>query len=237
MSELQTILPTDTWIDCTWDEYIQAIKNSAYEKAKCYYHNEQLRIEMPPVGPDRANNNGIIVILVNLFGIAKGLALRLFINCSYQKTGVREGQPDASYYIGKRVRLAPVGSSVVALDSNLPPDLAIEIADTSLSDDLGEKRILYENLGVAEYWVVNVKKARITAFRIIPKGGSQQINESLVLPGLAISLLEEGLRRSRQMDNTEVGAWFLAAVQGAPQWAPWASYKCGLQELATRLRA
>lgn len=58
--------------------------------------------------------------------------------------------------------------------------------------------------------VVDVKRARITAFQIIPNGGSQRISESNVLPGLAIALLEEGLRRSREMDNTSIAAWFLA---------------------------
>jgi Uma2 family endonuclease len=217
MSELRTKLPTDTWVVASWDEYIQTIEDPTYEKAKGYYNNGQLRIEMSAVGPDHADNNGIVVILVNLFGIAKSTALKLFVNCSYRKQGVREAQPDASYYIGERVQLAPTGSSVVNLDNNQAPDLAIEIADTSLSDDLGEKRILYEDLGVTEYWVVDVKKARITAFKIIANGGSQRISESEVLPGLAISLLEEALRRSRQMDNTEVGTWFLAQVQTSGQ--------------------
>ena len=213
MSELQTKLPSDTWVDCTWDEFIQVIEDQVYAKAKCYYHNGQLRIEMSPVGPDHADDNGIIAILINLFGIAKGIPMRLRVNCSYRKPGVREGQPDASYYVGERVHLAPRGSSVVNLDSNPPPDLAIEVADTSLADDLGQKRLLYEDLAVAEYWVVDVKKARITAFKIVPNGGSQRISESNVLPGLAIALLEEGLRLSREIDNTSVGAWFLAQVQ------------------------
>ena len=60
---------------------------------------------------------------------------------------------------------------------------------------------------------MDVKKARITAFKIIPDGGSQRISESNVLPGLAIALLEEGLQRSREMDNTSVASWFLATVQ------------------------
>ena len=214
MNELQTILLMDTWVDCSWDEYLKVVADPAYEKAKCYYHSGQIRIEMSPVGPDHANNNGIVVILVNLFGIAKAVPMRLFINCSYRKVGVQEGQPDASYYVGEQVQLAPTGKSVVDLDKNRPPDLAIEIADTSLPEDLGGKRILYEDLGVAEYWVVDVKKAQITAFRIIANGGSQRIRESAVLPHLGIALLEEGLRRSRTMDNTEVGAWFLSQLQG-----------------------
>jgi hypothetical protein len=27
MSELQTKLPTDTWVDCPWDELVQAIED------------------------------------------------------------------------------------------------------------------------------------------------------------------------------------------------------------------
>jgi hypothetical protein len=49
MSELQTKLPTDTWVVATWDEYIQTIENPAYEKAKGYYHNGQMRIEITPL--------------------------------------------------------------------------------------------------------------------------------------------------------------------------------------------
>lgn len=213
MTNLQTKLPTDNWITATWNEYIQLIEDPAYEKAKSYYHKEQLRIEMPPVGPDHADDNGIITILVYNYGIAKGIRMRLKVNCSYRKRGIREAQPDVSYYIGSRVQFAPTGSSIVDLDNNQPPDLVIEIADTSLSDDLGAKRILYEDLGVSEYWVVDVKKAKITAFKIIANNGSQRIPVSETLPGLAISLLEEGLQRSRTMDNTEVGSWFLQQVQ------------------------
>ena len=93
MSEVQTNLPSDTWVDSTWDEFIEAIAQPEYEKAKCYYHNGQLRIERQPVGSDHADDNGIIVILINLFGIAKNLPMRLRVNCSYRKSGVREAQP------------------------------------------------------------------------------------------------------------------------------------------------
>ena len=83
MSELQTKLPTNTWVDFTWNDFIQLQKNPKYEKAKCYYHNGQLRIEMPPVGSDHSRDNGIVVILVNQFAIAKSIPLNLLINCSY----------------------------------------------------------------------------------------------------------------------------------------------------------
>lgn len=57
------------------------------------------------------------------------------------------------------------------------------------------------------------QKPKITAFKILGNNGSQGITISEILPELAISLLEEGLHRSRTMDNTEVGNWFLQQVQ------------------------
>ena len=212
MSELQTKLPTNTWVDFTWNDFIQLQKKPEYEKAKCYYHNGQLRIEMPPVGSDHSRDNGIVVILVNQFAIAKSIPLNLLINCSYQKPGEKEIQPDVSYYLGERAKLAPTGSSVANLNNIAIPDLAIEIANSSLADDLGQKRLIYEDLAIPEYWVVDVKKARITAFKIVPNGGSQRISESVVLPGLDFALLEEGLQRSRQTDHTSVAAWFLTCI-------------------------
>ncbi len=88
----------------------------------------------------------------------------------------------------------------------------IEIAKTSLLDDLGTKRSLYEELGIAEYWVVDVQNAEIIAYAIADQG-SKRIQESQVLPGLVIAILEEALRRSREMNQSEVCAWLLSQFQ------------------------
>jgi Uma2 family endonuclease len=106
-----------------------------------------------------------------------------------------------------------LGTSIIDLDQYPAPDLVIEIANTSLSDDIGQKRLLYEDLGVAEYWVVDVVNIRIIAFTITSAGGSQRITESQVLPGLAISMLVEALQRSRQENQSLVGAWLLSQFQ------------------------
>ena len=43
--------------------------------------------------------------------------------------------------------------------------------------------------------------------------GSKRIRESQVFPGLVIAILEEALRRSREMSQSEVGAWLLNQFQ------------------------
>jgi Uma2 family endonuclease len=212
MSEPQTKIPTDTWVVATWNEYIQALENPVYERAKGYYHNGKMRLEMSPIGNDHASDHGIIIFAVYLFASIKGIPLNGKDNCSYRKTGFDEAQPDASFYIGENADVIPYGTSIINLDSYPPPTLVIEIANTSLADDKGEKRLLYEDLKISEYWIVDVQNVQVIAFAI-ENGGSRRITQSQVLPGLAISLLEEALRRTRQMNQAQVGAWLLAQFQ------------------------
>lgn len=211
MDSTATIL-TDSWVVASWDEYIQTIEDPRLEKAKGYYYNGRMRIEMPPVGNDHASDHTVIIFAVNLFASIKGIALNGKDNCTYRKIGVQEVQPDVSYYIGENADIVPYGTSIINLDRYAPPDLAIEVANTSLADDKGEKRLLYEDLGVAEYWIVDVQNVQIIAFSIA-EAGSRRITQSQVLPGVEISLLEEALRRTRKMNQSSVGSWLLTQFQ------------------------
>jgi Uma2 family endonuclease len=212
MTQLQTQLVTDQWIAATWDEYLKIIEDPAFDKASCYYHNGNLRIEMPPLGHDHACDNTIISFAVNLFCTLKGIPLKGLTNCTYRKTGIDDCQPDLSYYIGDNAQVVPWGTRIIDLDQYPIPALFIEIADTSLADDKGEKRLQYEDLKVAEYWIVDVENIQILAFAIAD-GGSRRISESQVLPALKMSVLAEALRRTRQMDQAQVGAWLLSQFQ------------------------
>jgi len=209
MSTLLTKFQTDKWVTATWEEYLQSIEEPEFKKAKFYYHNEQLRIEMTPLGHDHACDNTIVIFAVNLFCSIKGILIKGLTNCSYRKPGIQECQPDASYYIGENADIVPWGTSIINLENYPPPDLVIEVANTSLADDMGEKRLLYEDLGVKEYWILDVQNVRIIPFAIAD-GGSRRITQSQVLPGLEISVLEEALRRSRQMNQSQVCAWLMA---------------------------
>lgn len=212
MSHFQTSQRTDIWVAASWDEYIQTIEDDAYETAKGYYYQGHMRVEMLPVGHDHSRDDGTISLAVNLFGIARAIPLKILPNCSYRKVGVGECQPDVSYYIGDRVQLIPGGTSIIDLNRFSAPDLAIEVSVTTLLDDIGTKRSLYEELGVAEYWVVDVQNARVLAYAIADRG-SKRIQVSQVLPGLTIAVLEEALRRSRETDQSQVGAWLLTQFQ------------------------
>ncbi len=212
MNKTQTQLPTDTWIKATWDEYIQTVEDPSYEKAKSYYHRGKLRIEMSPLGNDHASDHAFIIGTVALFAVTKNIAMNAGDNCTYSKTGFRAAQPDVSYYSGENADVIPWETFIVDLDIYPPPTLVIEVANTSLPDDLGEKRLLYEALNVAEYWIVDVQNAEIITFAVA-NGGSRKIDRSQVLPGLDISLLNEALQRTRPTNETQVYAWLLQQFQ------------------------
>jgi len=121
-------------------------------------------------------------------------------------------QPDLSYYIGDRVAIVPRGTNIIDLDRYPPPDLAIELGKTTLADDLGRKRILYEDLEIPEYWVTDVQQAEVTAFSI-NNNGSRRITESQVLPGFSMALLAEALKRNLAGNQSRVVTWLLAQFQ------------------------
>lgn len=212
MSDLQTQLPTDTWIYTSWDEYEQIVANLLNEKGKSYYYKGHMRLEMPPVSFDHGKDHVIIIFAVTLFAALKGIVATGLDTTTFSKTGVQGCQPDVAYYLRERAQTIPSGTGIVKLDRYLAPDLVIEIAKTSLLDDLGTKRSLYEELGVAEYWVVDVQNAQIIAYAMADQG-SKRIQESQVLPGLVIAILEEALRRSREMSHSEVCTWLLSQFQ------------------------
>ncbi|MBD2068862.1 Uma2 family endonuclease [Leptolyngbya sp. FACHB-671] len=212
MSNSPTQPKPDTWISSTWNEYIQAIENPAYASAKSYYWNGKLRLEMTPLGHDHASDNTIITFAVNLFCSIKEILVNGLTNCTYRKTGVQEAQPDVSYYVGENADATPWGTSVINLGTYPAPDLVIEVANSSLADDKDEKRLLYEDIGVSEYWIVDVQNVQIIAFAIADRG-SRRIEQSNISPSLEISLLEEALHRTRQVNQSQVCAWLLQQFQ------------------------
>ncbi|KJH71798.1 Uma2 family endonuclease [Aliterella atlantica] len=210
--EAPTQLATDIWTVATWDEYIQTIENPAYEQAKGFYHNGRMLIDMAPIGFAHSCDHTIILFAVSLFCTLKGIPLKGQIGCSFRKLGLQECQPDCSYYVGERANLIPQLTKIVDLNTYPAPDLVIEISDSTLSSDLGNKRLMYEELVVKEYWIVDVQKAQLKAFTIA-NGGSQAIAKSTLLPGLSFSLLEEALQRTRVADQSTVGAWLMQQFQ------------------------
>jgi Uma2 family endonuclease len=212
MRDLQARPITDAWVMADWDDYVHILDDPSYEKAKGYYYKGHMRLEMLPVSFDHGSDHVVLIFAVNLFTAIMGIPATGLDTTTFRKTGLRDCQPDITYYFGDRAQAIPRGTGIVDLDRYPAPSLVIEVAKSTLLDDMGTKRALYEELGVAEYWVVDVQNAQILAYAIADQG-SKRIQVSLVLPGLAISVLEEALRQSWETDQSQVGSWLLTQFQ------------------------
>lgn len=203
-----TQMTTDTWVKASWEEFMELADNTTYVDSRFYYDKGQLRIEMPPIGSSHSQDNNIISNVVNLYATVNNIRIKGLVNGSFRKPGLREFQPDLAFYIGSEFRFLPRTNSPIDLQEFEPPTLVVEFGATSLNDDLGRKRLLYERAKVQEYWVVDVNVGDVIAFEISQKR-SGEIQDSLVLPGLAIAFVEEALKCSQTQDDGEINRWLL----------------------------
>lgn len=200
---------TDAWTAIAWDDFVQLIEQPEYQRSKAYYHNHKMRLETMPVGSDHAREHAILMFILGLYAMLKSINLEPRDNCTFRKVRTAEFQPDIAYYVGEHANQIPQGTRIVDLDQYPLPDLVIEVADTTLSDDIGEKRLQYEELGIAEYWVWNIQTGKMIAFAIGTDCGSRRIRVSAVLPGLDLDLVEMAMHRSRESDQSAVGQWLM----------------------------
>jgi Uma2 family endonuclease len=205
-------IKTDIWVSAQWDEYVAICEKPEYEKARCYYDNGWMRLEMAALGPLHGRENAVVLKVIGLFTAFKNIRVVELINTSFRKVGERDAQPDIAFYLGSNFQLPPRNNQPINIEIYGAPQLAVEIASTTLGDDLGRKRLLYERLGVQEYWVVNVALSTVTAFAVA-NGGSGEIRESQVLPGLALATVEEAMERSNTEDDGAIARWLIQIFQ------------------------
>jgi Uma2 family endonuclease len=163
---------------------------------------------MSPLGPRYGRHNSIISKAVSLFATIKNVRIVELANTSFRKAGIGEFQPDLAFYIGSGLRVPPLTDIPVDLQQYDPPTLVVEIGDSTVSDELGRKRLLYEESGVREYWVDDLNVGEVIALAIAD-GHSGRIRESQVLPGLEISLVEDAIKRGQMEDDTKINLWLL----------------------------
>lgn len=214
MSLLQTKPLLDAWISAPWQEFVNIADAPDSSKLKSYYYNGKMRFEPMSTGSDHSKDHMTIIMSVGLFASLQGIPINGHNDCSFRKKGYTEFQPEASYYVGANADVIPWGTRIIDLDQYPLPDLVIEISDTSLADDLGAKRLQYEDLGISEYWIVNVQTMQIFAFAHGHDGSIRRIRESVVLTGLKLEILEQALQRSRQANQSATTAWLMEQFRG-----------------------
>ncbi len=139
----------------------------------------------------RANDlTGFVYRLIQGFLEARGLGGRVvFSRYAFRLSELHAPEPDVAYVRAERVELVGQGSMRGA------PDIAVEVVSReSRHRDYDEKRRLYEQSAVFEYWIIDPLQQRVE-FLVLEGGGYQlarleenRLFRSRALPGFWVDL-------------------------------------------------
>jgi Uma2 family endonuclease len=152
---------------------------------------EGIAIMAPPTSDDHGKANSLLDRLLGHYARAtSGVAVR--VNTSVRLDGRNEYQPDVILRIASGKLAGTKAGATGILEGR--PEMAVEIALSSASFDLHEKKAVYERNQIPEYLVWEVMDLRIHWFALnagnyVPmQARPDGVTQSRVFPGLWLSL-------------------------------------------------
>jgi Uma2 family endonuclease len=161
----------------TSEDYIRAIHAGAFGDAHVELVKGEL-VQMAPSGLEHGSSNADIVM--DLGAIYRPLGYRIYVDTIVELSEGNIRAPDIAVVdkdTGDRKRLVP--SDIL---------LAVEIAGSTLVEDISRKRIDYASAGIRHYWVVDVEGRRVHCYAD-PQGADYSailvvpFGEAVAVPG------------------------------------------------------
>ena len=203
------------WKPATWEDYLAYRNLPNNDKMKLFFNNGYLLV-IDTLGEEiePATIRNLFTMLFaswliqnpnNIFSSLGG--------CLIEKAPIKACIPDLVIYLGEDCPRSLQGEKqYIDLSRWRVPNLVGEIADTTLATDMDEKKHLYAELGIPEYWVIDVRGQRVFAFQLQENGEYKECDRSLALAELPISLLEQTLSRLNQETNGSAAFWFAGQI-------------------------
>jgi Uma2 family endonuclease len=174
------------WKTASWENYLTYRDNPNTEILRLFFNQTKLLVEMGTEGISHATICDLFTMLFILWFNQKPEQIFSSLGrCLLEKSPQQAAAPDLVLYLGEGFPRWQSGQRrYINLNEWQVPNLVGEIADTTLATDLDEKKHLYAELGIPEYWVIDVRGQRVFVFQLQSNGIYQECDRSLSLAGL-----------------------------------------------------
>ena len=162
-----TIIPEHGLL--TVDDYYKLVEDGYLNEYDRVELNEGRIVEMAPIGDDH------IAATIDLTGtFVTRLRGRADVSVQSPINLALRSEPEPDFAI---VRPFPGGRRKAKARKSTPADvfLVVEIANSSLAFDLGDKAEMYARHGIVELWVVDIPHDRLVVHRDPTRGGYASI--------------------------------------------------------------
>ncbi len=210
------------WQPATWQDYLNYRDNPELQTVsyRLFFNINQLLItDMGGEGINHSSFNNLLTIILGLWLIQlPQQKYKLLGGCLLEKPKIRAASPDLVLYLGEGFPVWQEGESrYIDLNQWRVPDLVGEIFDTTLATDLDEKKQLYADLKISEYWVISVRAKQVLMFILQENGRYLESDISQALTGLKVELLNQTLDQLDQGETGQATRWFNQQIQNIPQ--------------------
>jgi len=201
--------------NATWADYVAVRDNPELDCTNISFYDGWLFVDMGLEGPAHSSFSDLMTAIFFVWSFTNpDVILQSYGRCILELPDTHACGPDLVLYKGENIPRWKVGEPRrIMFNHDRVPDLVGEISDTSLSIDLDEQKRLYASLGIAEYWVIDVKGKQIFAFELTEDRIYKTIAISQVLTGLPIALIEQTLERLETETNTAAANWLMQQLQ------------------------
>ncbi|MEN9216652.1 MAG: Uma2 family endonuclease [Gloeomargarita sp. HHBFW_bins_162] len=199
-----------TWQSATWEDYENIRDDASLERVQLFFYDQQLWVEnMGWEGIVHSEVRELLsAILVLWLMQHPELKSKILGSCLMEKPGLQAAAPDIALYLGENLpQYQPGASRSIDLNQYQVPNLVVEISDTTLDSDLDQKKHLYAELGIPEYWVIDAQGGQVFIF-VLQEQKYLKVEDSSTLTGFTSTLLSQTIAQLKIGTNTSAASWF-----------------------------
>jgi Uma2 family endonuclease len=180
--------------DVDWDAYEHLVEQ-LNERPGFRVSYDSGRLEIMTPLPRHETSSRFIDRLLYAYADATNLTVESYGSTTWKSRAKAKGvEPDACYYVSNAEQV--IGKDDLDLESDPPPDLAIEI---DITNESLSKFPIYAALGVPEIWHYNERELR---FYTLTGDTYREVAQSVSFPTLTPALVADALAQSKTDGQT-----------------------------------